>query len=130
MRACCTTSRLRSRRFRWESNTARSAGFSRTAPTSVPITPPVNSNAASGTKWRARPARCCAVPCQDVAQPYRCMLAGHWQAAAQLWQSLGMPYEQALALAQGPESALREALVILDRLGAAPPATPVGGGPG
>jgi DNA-binding CsgD family transcriptional regulator len=69
--------------------------------------------------WQSR-AQPPAVPCQDVAQPYRCMLAGHWQAAAQLWQSLGMPYEQALALAQGPESALREALVILDRLGAAP----------
>jgi DNA-binding NarL/FixJ family response regulator len=31
-----------------------------------------------------------------------------------------MPYEQALALADGPEEALREALAILDRLGAAP----------
>ena len=31
-----------------------------------------------------------------------------------------MPYEQALALTEGPEMALREALTILDRLGAAP----------
>ena len=31
-----------------------------------------------------------------------------------------MPYEQALALAEGPDEALREALTILDRLGAGP----------
>ena len=31
-----------------------------------------------------------------------------------------MPYEQALALAEGAEAALRESLAILDRLGAAP----------
>ena len=31
-----------------------------------------------------------------------------------------MPYEQALALAEGPEAALREALAIVDRLGAGP----------
>jgi DNA-binding CsgD family transcriptional regulator len=56
----------------------------------------------------------------DVAEPYRLMLQGQWRAAAQAWQHLGMPYEQALSLAQGPEDALREALGILDGLGAAP----------
>jgi DNA-binding CsgD family transcriptional regulator len=55
-----------------------------------------------------------------VAEPYRLMLAGEWRAAACAWERIGMPYEQALALAEGPEEALREALAILDRLGAGP----------
>jgi ATP/maltotriose-dependent transcriptional regulator MalT len=56
----------------------------------------------------------------EVAEPYRLMLAGDWRAAARSWGAIGMPYEQALALAEGPEEALREALAILDRLGAGP----------
>jgi DNA-binding CsgD family transcriptional regulator/tetratricopeptide (TPR) repeat protein len=56
----------------------------------------------------------------EVAEPYRLMLAGDWRAAASAWEAIGMPYEQALALAEGPEEALREALTILDRLGAGP----------
>jgi DNA-binding CsgD family transcriptional regulator len=56
----------------------------------------------------------------DVAEPYQLMLQGQWRAAALAWQHIGMPYEQALSLAQGPEDALREALGILDGLGAAP----------
>jgi DNA-binding CsgD family transcriptional regulator len=55
-----------------------------------------------------------------VAEPYRLMLAGDWRAAAGAWERIGMPYEQALALAEGPEDALRGALAILDRLGAGP----------
>jgi DNA-binding CsgD family transcriptional regulator len=56
----------------------------------------------------------------DVAEPYRLMLSGDWRAAADAWERMGMPYEQALALAEGSEAALREALSILDRLGAGP----------
>jgi len=56
----------------------------------------------------------------EVAEPYQLMLSGDWQAAAGAWERLGLPYERALALAEGPEEALREALVILDRLGAGP----------
>jgi ATP/maltotriose-dependent transcriptional regulator MalT len=55
-----------------------------------------------------------------VAQPYQLMLGGDWGAAAVAWERIGMPYEQALALAQGPEDSQRDALVILDRLGAGP----------
>ena len=55
-----------------------------------------------------------------IAEPYRLMICGAWQAAANAWETLGMPYEHALALADGPECAMREALAILDRLGAAP----------
>lgn len=55
-----------------------------------------------------------------IAQPYQLMLAGDWRAAALAWERIGMPYEQALALAEGPEESQRDALVILDRLGAGP----------
>jgi DNA-binding CsgD family transcriptional regulator len=58
-----------------------------------------------------------------VAEPYRLLLQGEWRAAADAWANIGMPYERALALAEGPEEALREALAILDALGAAPLAT-------
>jgi DNA-binding CsgD family transcriptional regulator len=56
----------------------------------------------------------------EVATPYRLMLTGDWQAAARAWEHIGAPYEQALALSDGPEEALREALTILDRLAAGP----------
>jgi DNA-binding NarL/FixJ family response regulator len=48
------------------------------------------------------------------------MLAGDWQAAAEAWEKIGMPYEQALCLAEGSDEALLSALAILDRLGAGP----------
>jgi DNA-binding CsgD family transcriptional regulator len=57
---------------------------------------------------------------ENVALPYRLSLAGNWRAAANEWLGLGMPYDCALALAQGPEEALREALPIAEGLGAAP----------
>jgi DNA-binding CsgD family transcriptional regulator len=56
----------------------------------------------------------------QLAEPYELLLAGDWRAAACAWERIGMPYEQALALAEGPEDALREALIVLDRLGAGP----------
>ena len=56
----------------------------------------------------------------DVAEPYRLLLADKWREAAAVWADLGMPYEQALALAQGSEEELRDALTVLDRLGATP----------
>jgi len=56
----------------------------------------------------------------DIAEPYRLMLAGDWRSAAGKWEKIGMAYEQALALIEGPEEALREALAIADRLGAGP----------
>jgi len=53
-----------------------------------------------------------------VAEPYRLLLAGDWRAAAAAWQALGCPYERALALAHGDAEAGREALRLLDGLGA------------
>jgi DNA-binding CsgD family transcriptional regulator/tetratricopeptide (TPR) repeat protein len=55
-----------------------------------------------------------------LARPYELMIAGDWQSAAEAWTQAGMPYERALALADGPEAALREALAILESLGAGP----------
>jgi DNA-binding CsgD family transcriptional regulator len=56
----------------------------------------------------------------DIAEPYRLMLRSQWLEAAAVWEEMGMPYEQALALAEGPENAQRNALAILDKLGASP----------
>lgn len=56
----------------------------------------------------------------DLAEPYTLMIAGDWEGAAAAWQQLGAPYERALALADGPEEALRESLAILEPLGAGP----------
>ena len=45
------------------------------------------------------------------------MIEGKWEAAADAWHVLEAPYERALALAAGPEEALREALAVLEQLG-------------
>jgi DNA-binding CsgD family transcriptional regulator len=51
--------------------------------------------------------------------------AGEWQAAAAAWERLGCPYDRALALAQGDEAARREALQVLEDIGAAGAASAV-----
>ncbi|WP_203924427.1 ATP-binding protein [Rugosimonospora africana] len=53
------------------------------------------------------------------AEPYRLLLNGDWRRAAQAWEDLACPYEQAEALASGsdPDGCLR-ALRLLDVLGA------------
>jgi DNA-binding CsgD family transcriptional regulator/tetratricopeptide (TPR) repeat protein len=53
---------------------------------------------------------------------YALQISGDWQAAAHAWEQLGCPWEQALALLDGDESAQRAALAIFERLGAAPAA--------
>lgn len=45
-----------------------------------------------------------------------------WREAAEAWRRIGCPYEQAEALADGDEAAMRESLAILMRLGAEPAA--------
>jgi DNA-binding CsgD family transcriptional regulator len=57
---------------------------------------------------------------KEIAAPYALMIAGDWERAAAAWQGHNSPYERALALAGGPEGALREALVILEPMGARP----------
>ncbi|MER9677920.1 LuxR C-terminal-related transcriptional regulator [Mesorhizobium sp. M0184] len=55
-----------------------------------------------------------------MAAPYRLLLAGDWQAAAELWAEMNAPYERGLALAEGDETAQRLALEIFESLGAKP----------
>ena len=55
-------------------------------------------------------------------QPFALQMAGDWRAAADAWEQIGCPYEQALALMDGDEPAQRAALAIFERLGAAPAA--------
>lgn len=69
--------------------------------------------------WQSHVQPIASIP-PDVAPPFQLMLSGNWQEAAAAWKDIGMPYEQALALAEGPEGALREALDILEGLGAGP----------
>ncbi|HSW25619.1 MAG TPA: helix-turn-helix transcriptional regulator, partial [Burkholderiaceae bacterium] len=58
----------------------------------------------------------------DLPAPCRFELAGDHRRAAQAWAALGCRYEQALALLGGDETDLREALALLDGLGAVPAA--------
>ena len=69
--------------------------------------------------WMHRTAPDRALP-REIAEPYALMIEGQWQAAADAWNVLEAPYERALALADGPEAALREALALLEQLGAGP----------
>jgi len=72
--------------------------------------------------WQSRAQAIESIP-DDIAEPWRLMLASNWRDASAAWARIGMPYEQALALAEGPEEALRESLGILDRLCASPMAS-------
>ena len=71
------------------------------------------------TFWLSR-AQALDQPPVDIAAPYRLMQGSEWLEAAAIWEEMGMPYEQALSLAEGPEDAQRRALAILDKLGASP----------
>ncbi len=71
------------------------------------------------TFWLSR-AQPLDAPPIDIAEPYRLMQRSEWLEAAAIWEEMGMPYEQALSLAEGPEDAQRNALAILDKLGASP----------
>jgi DNA-binding CsgD family transcriptional regulator/tetratricopeptide (TPR) repeat protein len=55
-----------------------------------------------------------------VAEPFARQIAGDWRDAAALWAQIGCPYEQALALADGDAEAMRNALALLEGLGAQP----------
>ena len=57
-----------------------------------------------------------------MATPFTLQIAGEWQAAADEWERLSCPYEQARALAEGDSQAQIAALKIFERLGAHPAA--------
>jgi DNA-binding CsgD family transcriptional regulator/tetratricopeptide (TPR) repeat protein len=54
---------------------------------------------------------------REVAPPFAAELAGEWQEAAAMWESLGCPFDQALALARsGDADALVRAAGIFERI--------------
>jgi DNA-binding CsgD family transcriptional regulator len=57
---------------------------------------------------------------EEWRDPWSLQMAGDWRAAADAWRRLGWPYEEALALADGDEAALRRALTLCEQLGARP----------
>jgi ATP/maltotriose-dependent transcriptional regulator MalT len=69
--------------------------------------------------WKSRSQPIDQLP-EDIALPYKLMIGGDWSGAAAEWARLGMPYERAMSLCDGDEEALRQALGILEALGAGP----------
>jgi DNA-binding CsgD family transcriptional regulator len=59
---------------------------------------------------------------EGMLAPYALEIAGDWRAAAEIWEGLSSPWEQALALLGGDVEALHSALGIFERLGARPAA--------
>jgi DNA-binding CsgD family transcriptional regulator len=55
-----------------------------------------------------------------IAKPFALQIAGDWRAAAEEWEERGCPYEQALALMDGDETAHLAALELFERLDAKP----------
>lgn len=72
--------------------------------------------------WMWRAGGLAQVPA-PMAKPFAHQIAGDWQEAAALWEQIGCPYEQALALAEGDASAQLDALAHFERLGAQPAVT-------
>lgn len=62
------------------------------------------------------------MPEGTVSSPFAAELAGDWRAATALWEQIGCPYEQALALAEGDAAAQMQALALFEQLGAQPAA--------
>jgi len=57
-------------------------------------------------------------PPSAIVGPFALQMSGDWEGAAQEWERVGCPYEQAEALADGDEPAMRQALRIFSELGA------------
>jgi ATP/maltotriose-dependent transcriptional regulator MalT len=55
---------------------------------------------------------------EGIAEPYRLVMRGDPNAAAEIWEKLGYPYERAIALSHGDTTSQLEALDILETLGA------------
>jgi DNA-binding CsgD family transcriptional regulator len=55
---------------------------------------------------------------KGIAEPYRLTIGGEPMAAAKQWAEIGCPYERAIALSHGDQTAQLEALEQLDTLGA------------
>jgi DNA-binding CsgD family transcriptional regulator/tetratricopeptide (TPR) repeat protein len=59
-------------------------------------------------------------PLAIVIEPYASQIRGNWRKAAAMWEKIGCPYEQGMALMDGNEIAQLKALEIFERLGAKP----------
>jgi ATP/maltotriose-dependent transcriptional regulator MalT len=70
--------------------------------------------------WQLRRAGIDAALADDCPEPFALQFAGQWREAAAAWHSLGCPYEEARALAEGDEDAQRTALSLFEGLGAEP----------
>ncbi len=68
--------------------------------------------------WLWKGGRLNKIP-ENMARPYFLQITGRWREAADEWHELGVPYQQALALADGDEAARKKAFEILESLGAA-----------
>ncbi len=55
---------------------------------------------------------------KKIAKPYLLQIKGDWKFAAKMWEELQCPYEQAMALSEGNEQAMKSAIEIFDRLSA------------
>lgn len=56
---------------------------------------------------------------EGIAEPYRLVMEGEPLAAAEMWMTIGCPYQRAIALAHGDQAAQLRALDVFDTLGAA-----------
>jgi DNA-binding CsgD family transcriptional regulator len=73
--------------------------------------------------WQRRLGTAVTVPTDGLAEPYARSLAGDFAGAARAFDTIGCPYDAALALFDsGSEAGLRQALARFDALGAAAPA--------
>ncbi|HSS68542.1 MAG TPA: AAA family ATPase [Nocardioidaceae bacterium] len=60
-------------------------------------------------------------PPAEAAEPFALQIRGDWRSAAESWESLGLPYEAAMALMDSDDEAdVRAAMATFDRLGARP----------
>jgi DNA-binding CsgD family transcriptional regulator len=67
--------------------------------------------------WIWKAGRLPEIP-NNIAKPYLLQIKGDWRGAADEWNKIGCPYQEALALADGDEESKRKALTILESLGA------------
>lgn len=65
-------------------------------------------------------ARCGSVtePDTPLAEPFALELAGSWREARDAWRTLSCPYNAALAALPGDDASAREAVALLDQMGA------------
>ncbi|HEX9252840.1 MAG TPA: AAA family ATPase [Ignavibacteriaceae bacterium] len=67
--------------------------------------------------WICKADRLKEIP-KIIAKPYLLQIQGNWKEAARVWENLRCPYEQALALSEGDEEAMKKSIEMLEKLGA------------